>query len=142
MARLKKQVPSVTVSLRIEAKNKYLAEVAARRAGVSLNRLMEMALEDAVLKDSGGTYRDEVLWNENPFTRFALIAESHPELLSIEDEFRWKAIQSDRSLFRGKKLDWKAVEAAWERLTETAHTAKNDMVSDLLSRMKVRNISH
>jgi hypothetical protein len=141
MGRLKKDTPSVTVSLRIEAKNKYLAEIASRRAGMSLNRLIETMLEEYVLRTPSGAYKDEILWDENLFRRFVLIAQHSPELLSIEDDFRWKQIQADRSLFKGRQLDWQAVEAKWDQLTVASQAAKNAMVNDFLSKIKLRNIS-
>lgn len=90
---------SETVTVRLDPKLRYLAELAARKQRRTLSSFIEWAVEDSlnrVYLREYSTIADEAggLWDLDPSDRLIKLAESHPDLLTYEEQRIWKAIHS------------------------------------------------
>ena len=103
---------SVTVTVRLDPKLRYLAELAARLHRRTLSSYVEWAIEASldnnVLKPDfngrGASIRDdaEYLWDVDDADRFAKLALRYPHLLSHEEQVTWKLIRECPGLWRGR----------------------------------------
>ena len=102
---------SETVTVRLDPKLRYLAELAARKQRRTLSSFIEWAIEDAlgrVYLDDGnghGTSVSEVansLWDVDESDRFAKLALKFPELLTHEEQVLWKLVRENGLLWKGK----------------------------------------
>jgi hypothetical protein len=103
---------SETVSVRLDPKLRYLAELAARRQRRTVSSFIEWAIEASLdkvaLVESDGFGPpavslgnvSAVLWDVDPADRFVKLALRYPDLLNHEEQRLWK-------LFRGNGLFWK-----------------------------------
>lgn len=110
---------SETVTVRLDPKLRYLADLAARKQRRTLSSYVEWALEDSLsrtyLYTNGDTsLADEAskLWDVDEADRFAKLAFRHPDLLTHEEQVRWKLIRENGYLWKGgyvgkdKKWSW------------------------------------
>jgi hypothetical protein len=100
---------SETVTVRLDPKLRYLAELAARRSrrtlssyvewviAESLNRVELSPTEDQSLADEAST-----LWDVDEADRFVKLAFRHPELLTHEEQVRWKLIRENGAVWKGR----------------------------------------
>lgn len=102
---------SETVTVRLDPKLRYLAELAARKQRRTLSSFIEWALEDILSRvelnpTKNISLADEAseLWDVDESDRFAKLALRHPELLTHEEQIRWKLIRENGSLWRGTFL--------------------------------------
>jgi hypothetical protein len=129
---------SETVTVRLDPKLRYLAELAALKHRRTLSSFVEWAIEDTLNRvklregsgynnDSGTTVAEDAenLWDVDDADRFAKLALRYPELLTHEEQKRWKAIRENGFVWRGHydskgKWAWTANEASlnFERLRE------------------------
>ena len=103
---------SETVTVRLDPKLRYLAELAARLHRRTLSSYVEWAIEASldnnVLKPDfegrGTSIKDdaEYLWDVDEADKFAKLALRYPHLLSHEEQVRWKLIRECGYLWRGK----------------------------------------
>jgi hypothetical protein len=102
---------SETVTVRLDPKLRYLAELAARLHRRTLSSYVEWAIEASldnnILKpdfDGKVSIRDEAeyLWDVDEADRFAKLALRYPHLLSHEEQVRWKLIRECGYLWRGR----------------------------------------
>lgn len=100
---------SETVTVRLDPKLRYLAELAARKQRRTLSSYVEWVLEDSLtrtnLYTNGGTsLADEsaALWDVDEADRFVKLALRHPDLLTHEEQVRWKLIRECPGLWRGR----------------------------------------
>lgn len=97
-----------TVTVRLDPKLRYLAELAARRQRRTVSSYIEWAIEDSLkhfsLDLSGnGILADEAeaLWDVDDADRFAKLAIRHPDLLTHEEQVLWKLVRENGLLWRG-----------------------------------------
>jgi predicted transcriptional regulator len=129
---------SETVTVRLDPKLRYLAELAAAKHRRTLSSFIEWAIEDSLHRvklregtgynnDEGTTISEEAesLWDVDDADRFAKLAFKYPELLTHEEQKRWKLIRENGLLWRGdyaanNKWKWKVREEGLilERLRE------------------------
>jgi hypothetical protein len=129
---------SETVTVRLDPKLRYLAELAALKHRRTLSSFIEWAIEDSLQRvrlregsgynsDTGTTVSDEgeSLWDVDDADRFAKLALKYPELLTHEEQKRWKLIRENGYLWRGRwasqeKWEWNVKEESLilERLRE------------------------
>lgn len=94
---------SETVSVRLDPKLRYLADLAARKQRRSLSSYIEWAVERSlteVLLYEGQSYNDQIsvadeannLWDVDPAERFVLLATKYPELMDMIEQERWKML--------------------------------------------------
>ena len=108
---------SETVTVRLDPKLRYLAELAARKQRRTLSSYIEWAIEkslsEVVLQTvySGEDLEDEerttladeagTLWDVDPAERLGRLAMTHPSLLTHEEQVLWKHIEDSGLLKQG-----------------------------------------
>lgn len=123
-----------TVTVRLDPKLRYLAELAARKQRRTLSSFIEWAVQDSLeriwLRDSDSTssIADESsrLWDVDDADRFAKLALRYPDMLTHDEQVRWKLIQENGFLWRGRESGsdngwtWRVEESSlnFERLRE------------------------
>lgn len=106
---------SETVTVRLDPKLRYLAELAARKQRRTLSSFIEWAVEDSlrqVLLYQGTGYgnneslsvADEAgkLWDVDDAERFARLAITYPELLTHQEQEVWKLLNDCQLLLPAK----------------------------------------
>ncbi|PLX87905.1 MAG: hypothetical protein C0618_05720 [Desulfuromonas sp.] len=102
---------SETVTVRLDPKLRYLAELAARQQRRTLSSYIEWAIEESlntiILKrteDWECSLADESfeLWDVDDADRFVKLAFKYPELLTHEEQVLWKLICECGHLWRGR----------------------------------------
>lgn len=102
---------SETVTVRLEPKLRYLAEVAGRKQRRTLSSFVEWAvqkgLEQTILEEDGGsgTSVEDVasaLWDVDEEDRFVKLALRFPDLLTHEEQVLWKLIRECGLVWRGR----------------------------------------
>jgi hypothetical protein len=96
---------SEVITIRLDPRLKYLAELAARRQRRPLSSYVEWAIEQSleivqpayqsVGPDAGKSFAQVAssLWDVNIADRFANLALSYPDLLTHEEQILWKQIK-------------------------------------------------
>lgn len=106
---------SETVTVRLDPKLRYLAELAARLHRRTLSSYIEWAIKASLdtetvrptnltsLEASDHTIGNEAefLWDVDDADRFAKLALRYPHLLSHEEQVRWKLIRENGYLWKG-----------------------------------------
>jgi hypothetical protein len=100
---------SETVTVRLDPKLRYLAELAARRQRRTLSSFIEWAIEEN-LKNICLDDRDRQsiasqsaeLWDVDEPDRFAKLALTHPDMLTHDEQVLWKLIRENGYLWRGR----------------------------------------
>ena len=100
-----------TVTVRLDPKLRYLAELAARKQRRTLSSYIEWAIEDSLKtvmlfqgnsyeNDPPATVADEVsrLWDVDQSERFVRLAIAYPELMTHEEQEVWKLLQDSHIL--------------------------------------------
>ncbi len=114
---------SEVITIRLDPRLKYLAELAARRQRRPLSSYVEWAIEESLQRvylsyDPQGEPRSVAddagaLWDVDDSDRFANLAFRYPELLTHEEQIVWKLIRECEVLWIGKyagqpeKWTWK-----------------------------------
>src|SRR6266404_5773745 len=114
---------SEVVTVRLDPKLKYLAELAARRHRRTLSSYIEWAIEESLSHvhpidpfsfngSSDATLASVAssLWDVDEPDRFAKLALTYPDLLDHEEQRIWKLIRECGLLWRGK---YEGVENKW-----------------------------
>lgn len=123
---------SETVTVRLDPKLRYLAELAARKQRRTLSSFIEWAIEDSlqhVYVEEGRDPQSQTpyqlsmaqvafdVWDVDEAERFVRLALRYPDLLTYEEQILWKLIQENGSLWEGTHDDngW----LSWEISLET-----------------------
>jgi hypothetical protein len=128
---------SETVSVRLDPKLRYLAELGSRLHRRTLSSFIEWAIEDSLKRmtffqgDDSDRYQSimdeaEDLWDTDEPDRLVKLALRHPSLLTHEEQVLWKLIRENGYLWRGnfssssKKWKWETElsNIIFERLRE------------------------
>ncbi|MNY29623.1 hypothetical protein D3C86_1636750 [compost metagenome] len=117
---------SETVTVRLDPKLRYLAELAARKQRRTLSSYIEWAveksLEDVKLYEGSGYNGDEsitvaeaaaLLWDVDECERFVKLAIRYPELLTHEEQERWKMLHDATILGPARGRDSRSGEVVW-----------------------------
>ena len=143
---------SETVTVRLDPKLRYLAELAARKQRRTLSSFIEWAIEYAFsgvflydARENSTSLADETkeLWDVEDPDRFARLALTHPDLLTYDEQIRWKLIQDTGYLWRGRydkndKWSWRVntdsliYERLREHWNELLGIAKGERTRDIL----------
>lgn len=123
---------TVTVSVRLDPKLKYLADLAAREQRRALSSYIEWAVDQSLEKCELGYFPDgsqktladeaDYLWDIDEADRLVKLALRYPHLLTHEEQILWKLIRENGRLWRGsyKPTEWKWTvdesSIVWERL--------------------------
>jgi len=105
---------SETVTVRLDPKLRYLAELAALKQRRTVSSFIEWAIEDtlsreciqesAYANDRGTTFLDVAskMRDDDDADRFAKLALNYPDLLTHEEQKRWKLIRENGYLWQGR----------------------------------------
>ena len=93
---------SKTVTVRLDPRLRYLADLAARKQRRTLSSFVEWAIEESLQhvalqeKDDGTTVSvsdlAEVLWDVDEPDRFVALAARFPEMLTHDEQLLWKTL--------------------------------------------------
>jgi hypothetical protein len=137
---------SEVVTVRLDPKLKYVAELAARRQRRTLSSYIEWAIEDSLSRvhpayevqgEMEPTFADKAssLWDVDEADRFARLALNYSDLLDHEEQRVWKLVRECGALWRGgyrtrledwtwkvseETLDWKKLREHWETFRQVA----------------------
>ena len=102
---------SETVTVRLDPKLRYLAELAARLHRRTLSSYIEWSIKKTLdaeelrnedgIRTTIGTEAED-LWDVDEADRFAKLALGYPHLLTHEEQVRWKLVRECGYLWRGK----------------------------------------
>ena len=124
------------VTVRLDPKLRYLAELAALKQRRTLSSYIEWAVQDSLSRvpliegtgfnDQSVTVQDEAdkLWDVDEPDRFVKLAFNYPELLTHDEQIKWKLIRENGYLWRGRMVrdiwEWRVEEDTLilERLRE------------------------
>lgn len=108
---------SETVTVRLDPKLRYLAELAARRQRRTVSSYIEWAIEDSLKHlsldlNGNGVLADEAeaLWDVDDADRFARLAMRHPDLLTHDEQVLWKLVRENGLIWRG---NFSGVDKEW-----------------------------
>ncbi len=96
------------LTVRLDPKLRYLADLAARKQRRTLSSFIEWAIErsldDVVLDEMQGHKftvgnSAEALWNTNEVERFVTVAVNFPDLLTHDERVLWEVINADARLW-------------------------------------------
>lgn len=130
---------SEVVTVRLDPRLKYLAELAARRQRRPLSSYIEWAIEESLAQVHPSadparqrdpkTFKDMAgsLWDVDEPDRFVRLAIRYPDLLDHEEQRLWKLIRENGSLWSGSfvgpqsEWDWEISENSlvWENLRQS-----------------------
>lgn len=109
---------SETVTVRLDPKLRYLAELAARKQRRTLSSFIEWAVEESlrsVMLYHGSGYNSDtdisvedearILWDVDESERFARLAILYPELLNHQEQETWKLLQDSGLLSLARSRD-------------------------------------
>jgi hypothetical protein len=120
---------SEVVTVRLDPKLRYLAELAARKQRRTLSSFIEWAIEQSladVKLTETSTVADEApsLWDVDECDRFVKLALRDESLLNYREQLLWKRIQEHEgaSILTGKEreIDWKRLRIIWTELAAVA----------------------
>jgi hypothetical protein len=125
---------SETVTVRLDPKLRYFAELAARKQRRTLSSFIEWAIELSLDKVHFADFAESSsiaselskLWDVDEVDRFAKLALSHPDMLLHEEQVLWKLIRENGYVWKGyydrdtRRFTWVIQEEAldFERLRE------------------------
>jgi predicted transcriptional regulator len=102
---------SETVSVRLDPKLRYLAEIAARKQRRTLSSFIEWAIEDSLNRVSlwegaNGAKRSvndaaNQLWDVDDADRFTKLAFNFPDLMTHQEQVMWKLIRENGYFWEG-----------------------------------------
>lgn len=119
MAKLKRKPETLKrseiVTVRLDHRLKYLAEIAARKQRRTLSGYVEWAVEQSLklvlLTEANAQHtsisvedaeRELGLWDVDEAERVATLAFNYPELLSYEEQLIWRTVRDFGPVWRGK----------------------------------------
>mgnify|MGYP001185048685 CR=1 FL=1 len=118
---------SETVTVRLDPKLRYLAELAARKQRRTLSSFIEWAVEDSLHQvmlyqgtgynnDESISFADEAgkLWDVDEAERFARLAITYPDLLTHQDQEIWKLLNDCYLLLPAKLRDRYTGQLSWD----------------------------
>lgn len=101
---------SETVTVRLDPKLRFVAELAARKHRRTLSSFIEWAVEEAIQEVSllpGETayHAMNIAWDVDESERFTKLALHYPNLLTHDEEVLWKLICENGYLWKGSYKD-------------------------------------
>jgi hypothetical protein len=100
---------SETVTVRLDPKLRYLAELGARKQRRTLSSFIEWAVDQALGEVRLGewtiAFEADELWDVEEADRFVQLALHHRDLLTFEEQQLWKALNSSQLLSPAEPLE-------------------------------------
>jgi hypothetical protein len=122
---------SEIVTVRLDPKLRYLAELAARKQRRTLSSFIEWAIEQSLAEvklTETSTIADEApaLWDVDECDRFIKLALHDEGLLNYREQVLWKHLltQADPGISsrNERKIDWKNLRKIWTQIVGAAET--------------------
>ena len=141
---------SVTVTVRLDPKLRYLAELAARKQRRTVSSYIEWAIEESLQHVSINGLHGEssiatvanYLWDVDEADRFAKLANRYPDLLTHDEQVLWKLICENGFLWSGRyspewvwdtdDIDSLNFEKLRERWSDFVAVSKGEAQKDIL----------
>ena len=133
---------SEQVSIRLDPKLRFAAELAASKERRTLSSFIEWAVERAVkeveiTKDATGQLItalnvSEKIWDDSEPDRFANLALRFPDLLTHQERALWNVIKSRHSLWLNGPLDYSLLRCLWGEIVIEAQTGQKTQSADSL----------
>lgn len=109
------RIRSETVTVRLDPRLRYQAELAARKQRRTVSSFIEWSIEDAMERvilaegydPEGIPYKTSIsdviakLWDVDDADRFAKLALNFPDLLNHTEQVLWKLVKENGALWRG-----------------------------------------
>ena len=127
---------SEIVTIRLDPKLRYLAELAARRQRRTLSSFIEWGVSNSLsavaIDETGKTVADrgDFLWDVDEADRFVRLALNYESLLTHDEQVLWKAIKETKSLwigegdgepvYRESSLNRRELRTHWDKFKEVA----------------------
>lgn len=92
--RKKGAAKTVTITVRIPPKDRFLLEILGRRQRRNLTSVIEAAIANYLQTDDEIESVERNIWDVIASDRFAKLAMHYPELLTYEEGCLWKSIQT------------------------------------------------
>ena len=141
---------SETVTVRLDPRLRYLAELGALKQRRTLSSFIEWAIENGLSQVSLSapgpneaiTVADEAvrLWDVDAPDRFVKLALHYPDLLTHEEQKRWKLVRETGSLWLGgvigknpdpeKLVNMAALRQAWAEVCAVARGDEDPSIFD------------
>ena len=124
---------SEVVTVRLDPKLRYLAELAARKQRRTLSSFIEWAIEQSLAEvelAKSATVADKAraLWDVDECDRFIKLALHDESLLNFREQVLWKCIQEQQEpgIVSGdmRKIDWKNLRKIWNENEFKLNTKK------------------
>lgn len=104
---------SETVTIRLDPKMRHLAELASRVQRRTLSSYIEWAIEASFSQIQPSPMHQHIslndvasaLWDVDEPDRFVALASRYPDLLTHEEQRRWKLIRENGHLWRGRFVE-------------------------------------
>lgn len=123
---------SETVTVRLEPKLRYLAELAARKQRRTLSSFIEWAIEATLERetlysydsaagpmDATGAEAANDLWDVDEADRFVMLAVNVPSLLTHDEQVLWKLIKETPYVWKNSDkavIDFQRLRECWDTL--------------------------
>jgi predicted transcriptional regulator len=124
---------SEVVTIRLDPKLRYLAELAARKQRRTLSSFIEWAIEQSLSEvefTENSTLADNAaaLWDVDECDRFVKLALRDENLLNYQEQVVWKMLQAleDPGILAKdeRKIDWTALREFWSDIEEAKRSGK------------------
>jgi hypothetical protein len=133
---------SETVTVRLDPKLRYLAELAARKQRRTLSSFIEWVIEESLnsinLENAEGSRniasQSAELWDVDEPDRFAKLAIRYPEMLTHDEQVLWKLVRDNNAMwYRDDNENWSREESLlnFERLRQHWSNFKKVAQGDL-----------
>ena len=122
---------SEIVTVRLDPKLRYLAELAARKQRRTLSSFIEWAIEQSLAEvklTQTATVADKAraLWDVDECDRFIKLALHDESLLNYREQVLWKCLQEQKDpgilSTNERKIDWNNLRKIWTQLVAVAET--------------------
>lgn len=146
---------SEVVTVRLDPKLRYIAELAARKQRRTLSSFVEWALERSLDSVSAVDGREtfwaeaDYLWDVDESDRFVKLAMRHPELLTHDEQILWKIVREQAVFWKGKydyrgEWTWEPKEGniVFEHLRKSWSYCKAAASGDILALAKIPKVPH
>lgn len=122
----KKASTSITLSLRLDPRSKYLIDLLARHQKRTITGVIEWAVERAGAEaifdnDRGTSFLDviDLLWSTDESVRLANLAIARPDLLTYDELRIWETIKASPALWNTSgQLSYSTLQKEWGNLLE------------------------
>ena len=119
-ARKKRKATSETLTVRLDSRLKYLAEIAARKHHQTLSSFVKWAIEQSLSQvhladcpNATVSAEGSKLWDSDEIERFAKLASRYPNLLDHREQVIWTLVRRAPRVWNNRDLDLGLLHRHW-----------------------------